>query len=483
MDLVTRVSEWVSENLMVVLLECPQQVATSSALDDNSEKPASGNPSGEEIVGKEEILMDPSVWERLPEEILELILARLPLKSMLRLRTVCRKWNGLPLNKRFARLHSISEHVTPGFVMCARRSFMRSEDLERSGSNLSHRIGLTKWLRLPFKIGSKLSLPSGLIRLEASAGNLLCFSEFKEWRRGPVNYYVCNPVTKCCRNLPDRVEKGATQLTGMAVDIASGHYKVLIAVYAGNGEQVRNDDSVHNLYADVYDSRTNQWKRAHKMSPAAKLVPGSLAVFCKGELFWLVSCQNKIALLVFNMAKEDWRVIDLPQIIQDQFEIRGGETLWRYDGDRCDLILKSLEYEGRVFVLLNHISCKRLWELIRAKASWAEIVLPSEDPSLKPKDFIVCSKPRVSRNVFLFDVLDGESRLSTDCSFGMLEQQVPIPLNLGYPSAASVENHHDQREFMRQGESKLSNAVYNFRVEGHCYLVEKKWSVKSPIVE
>lgn len=420
MDLITRVSDWVSENLMLVLLECPERVPSEM---EDTEKSVSENQF------KEEIPMEPSVWERLPEEILELVLARLPLKSILRLRTVCHKWNRLPLSKRFVRLHSISEHFSPGFVMCARRSFMRSEDLERSGSNLGHRIGITKWLRLPFKVGSKLSIPSGFIRLEASAGNLLCFSEFKEWRSGPVNYYVCNPVTRSCRNLPERVEKGATQLAGMTVDADSGHYKVLIAVSAGG--QTTNDQPLQKLFADVYDSRTDQWNRAQKMSPVAKVVPGSLAVFCKGEFFWLVSSQSGTGLLIFNMEREDWRAIHLPPIIQEQFEVRGGETLWRYDGDRCELVLRSLEDQGRVFALLNHASSKKLWELIRAKGSWIEIALPAKDPSLKPKDFILCSKPRVSRNVFLFDVLDGECRLSTDCSFGMLEQQVPIPLNLG----------------------------------------------------
>lgn len=429
-----RVGHPVSEDLMFVLLECPEIVPSET---EDTEKSAPENQC------REEIPMEPSVWKRLPEEILELIMARLPLKSILRLRTVCHKWNKLPLSKKFARLHSIFQHFNPGFVMCATKSFMRSKDMEKSGSNLGHRIGITKWLRLPFKIESKLSIPSDFIRLEASAGNLLCFSQ---WRRGPVNYYVCNPVTRCCKSLPERVEKGTTQLAGMTVDVDSGHYKVLIAVSAGG--QTANDQPLQKLFADVYDSRTDQWKRAAKMSPLAKLVPGSLAVFCRGEFFWLVSSQSGIGLLIFNMEREDWRVIYLPTIIQENFYVREEETLWRYGDDRCELVLRSLEDQGRVFALLNYKSSKRLWEkrlweLIRAEGSWAEITLPANEPSLKPKDFILCSKPvviknlrssRISRKVFLFDVLDGKCRrlALTDCSFGMLvEQQVPIPLNLG----------------------------------------------------
>jgi len=56
---------------------------------------------------KEEIPMVPYIWKRLPEEILELVLARLPLKSILRLRMVCHKWNIFPLRNRFSRLHSM----------------------------------------------------------------------------------------------------------------------------------------------------------------------------------------------------------------------------------------------------------------------------------------------------------------------------------------------------------------------------------------
>jgi len=39
----------------------------------------------------EEIPIVPSIWKRLPKEILELVLARLPLKRILRLRTMCHK--------------------------------------------------------------------------------------------------------------------------------------------------------------------------------------------------------------------------------------------------------------------------------------------------------------------------------------------------------------------------------------------------------
>lgn len=129
--------------------------------------------------------------------------------------------------------------------------------------------------------------------------------------------------------------------------------------------------------------------------------------------------------------KQKWDWVAHFQYGKRGLVVRGGDIQWRYDGDRCELVLRSLKAQGRLFALLNHTSRKRLWGLIMGKGSWTKITLPTKERSLKPKDFILCSKPRVLRNVFLFDVLDGECRVSTDCSFGMLEQQAPIPLNLG----------------------------------------------------
>lgn len=45
--------------------------------------------------------MDGSLWSRLPEDLVDRVLAWLPAASLLRLRTVCRKWSEIVATKCF----------------------------------------------------------------------------------------------------------------------------------------------------------------------------------------------------------------------------------------------------------------------------------------------------------------------------------------------------------------------------------------------
>jgi hypothetical protein len=46
-----------------------------------------------EEMAKTGLVLDPKIWSKLPEELLERVLVHLPLQSLVRMRAVCKKWD------------------------------------------------------------------------------------------------------------------------------------------------------------------------------------------------------------------------------------------------------------------------------------------------------------------------------------------------------------------------------------------------------
>lgn len=63
----------------------------------DAQKPCAGNSAAV----MENPYMDGSLWRRLPEDLVDRVLAWLPAASLLRLRTVCRKWSEIMATKCF----------------------------------------------------------------------------------------------------------------------------------------------------------------------------------------------------------------------------------------------------------------------------------------------------------------------------------------------------------------------------------------------
>jgi hypothetical protein len=63
--------------------------------------------------------MEAELWQRLPEDLLSMVLARLPMRVLGKMRTVCKQWNYL-LSSRDALQRIVpnwSLHSTPGFLI------------------------------------------------------------------------------------------------------------------------------------------------------------------------------------------------------------------------------------------------------------------------------------------------------------------------------------------------------------------------------
>lgn len=239
----------------------------------------------------------------LPDDLLVLILARLPVKPLFRCRSVCKFFCSLPSDPHFARLHRRVSSEDATVVM----------DLREPSSGEAH-------FSLACVDGSggftELSLRflNDRVRVRASCNGLLCCASIPS--RGV--YYVCNPVTREFRPLPRTRETPPNRyhpddeatLVGLAVDPSEpdGSFSVVLAGYY----RPFGHRPFDQLVCLVYDSKLNAWRRfmSHWWDEFSRMNRNQ-AVFASGSLHWLTrSCSY---LLVFDLGNEAWRKIPLPE--------------------------------------------------------------------------------------------------------------------------------------------------------------------------
>ncbi|CAK9271562.1 unnamed protein product [Sphagnum jensenii] len=220
--------------------------------------------------------MDERLWCDLREELVDRVLARLPVDSFFRLRVVCKRWNAIMFSPGFlADCSQVSSSVGHYFIKADRRA---------DRVLLGYSTTLAKWHRIAFDF-----LPMQ-IQPAASAGGLVCLVADYQ----PFALFVCNPITKLARQLPPRICKRRPRIVCMVVDRLNKAYKII----AAGG--YRTDDD--RWTTEVFDSVTSCWR------VSGSLLQDELTkrpICCRGSLYCL-TCGPNSGLLVFNVRDEVW---------------------------------------------------------------------------------------------------------------------------------------------------------------------------------
>lgn len=275
--------------------------------------------------------MDQKIWKEFPEDLFETVIARLPIATFFRFRSVCRNWNSL-LDS-----HSFSQH-------CARvpkgQPWFYTITHENVNTGAMYDPSSKKWHHPTIP-----SLPAKMIMLPvASAGGLVCFLDI-----GHRNFYVSNPLTHSFKELPSRSVKVWSRVAvGMTLNGEStlDGYKILWVACDGEFE--------------VYDSVTNSWTRPGNMPGNIKL-PLSLnfrsqAVTIGGTLYFM--CTDPDGIVSYNMETGIWKqfIIPTPLYLSDQTLVECG---------------------GRIMLVgllsKNAATCVCVWELQKMTLLWKEV--------------------------------------------------------------------------------------------------------------
>ncbi|BBN03635.1 hypothetical protein MPTK1_2g25050 [Marchantia polymorpha subsp. ruderalis] len=301
--------------------------------------------------------MNEDILSKLPEDLTDRILARLPLHSLFRMRSVCKKWSSLLFSSRFVDLYSKISPQKPWIVLYT------SGELTSAYNCVSR-----KWHNIPIPILS----PEKCV-LAASEG-LLCFgNEFFPW----PHLFVCNPMTKFWQNLPSMSYIKTIHVVGMTTNPKTKSFRILVSgLFFDEGQNGR-------LATEVYDSTSNSWIVGGTpwpiMAAAWKLGAG-YAIWCNG-LFYCITF-SPFGVIAYDIERRVWSEVQVRMpasvVSPSLLECKGR------------LLMVGGSEDGVCFAI-------RIWRLEPERMAWEEIV---RMPPGICKEFV--EKLHPSRHFFSF---------------------------------------------------------------------------------
>ncbi|KVH97275.1 F-box/kelch-repeat protein At3g61590 [Cynara cardunculus var. scolymus] len=203
----------------------------------------------------------------LPDDLLERIVAYLPIASIFRVGCVCKRWHEIVSSRRF--LWNVSPVLSqkPWYFM-----FTSSDE----PIGYAYDPVLRKWygIELPYMVKTSRWFI-------ASSSGLVCFMD----NDSRSELYVCNLITKCCFRLrePPGLRFCDYSALAISVDRISTNYTVTVV----KSRQVPENYLQWDLSVHVYDSVTMMWTTiVTEMLMGWR--GGDESVICNGVLYFLI---------------------------------------------------------------------------------------------------------------------------------------------------------------------------------------------------
>ncbi|KAK4259366.1 hypothetical protein QN277_005707 [Acacia crassicarpa] len=251
----------------------------------------------------------------LPPEMIINILKRLPVKSLLRLQSVCKDWKNLFKTPYFIDEHYYhSAHKNPLLIsfllagnprsssLCLLRHEMKSVEVERipAMGSLKHACGI---------IGSSNGLVCVILGYDHNEGS-------------PPSLLLLNPSTREVRQLPRPTVNDGTYMFwgwGFGFSPIVKDYKIVTIhqFYLMNNSQI----NLHNIWVcgvEVYSFRTGSWK-VLEFDIIKSVRFQSKPVTVNGTIFWLgLQCEDEdhphVMIVSFDLSREVFKLIPLPSL-------------------------------------------------------------------------------------------------------------------------------------------------------------------------
>ncbi|KAF8115014.1 hypothetical protein N665_0030s0061 [Sinapis alba] len=233
----------------------------------------------------------------LPDDVIELILERLPVMSLLRFKCVSKKWKSTIEDRRFQERQLICRKQSrgPDFLFMSLRDDAQIINLAPiifSRSSIVYNI----WFR---------SLCQSICH--GSCDGLVCLYDMH------VGVVVVNPAIRWYQSFPRaKIQLLLNQLSrhevlvsplpklGFGKDKLKGTYKPVF-LYNSSGFGLDNVTT-----CEVLDVSTNAWRYVHPASPY-RINAYNNPVYLDGSLYWLTELEEKV--LSFDLHNETFQVI------------------------------------------------------------------------------------------------------------------------------------------------------------------------------
>ncbi|CAA7405526.1 unnamed protein product [Spirodela intermedia] len=251
--------------------------------------------------------MESRIWRRLPEKLLERVLAFLPPAAFFRARAVCRRWYALLFSDAFLELQlrlSPRRRWLLFFQHDLPASFVYSGEPAAAAPPPRHGLLFDpdefRWRRLPFDA----VVPPDFYPA-ASSGGLLCWLPLCP---GPKPLLLCNPLSRLALQPPPSLRHRLLPSVGFAVGETS-----LVVLLAG--DDLISPFAVKNLTAerlliDGLSGRYTPWGAPAAPPPRLCNLPSGRMIFHGGSFFCM--SHSPFAVLSYDIAGDVWKKLQAP---------------------------------------------------------------------------------------------------------------------------------------------------------------------------
>ncbi|CAH9096723.1 unnamed protein product [Cuscuta europaea] len=206
----------------------------------------------------------------LPDDLLERILACMPIASLFRAGCVCKRWHDIVNSKQFLWNFSQVPPKKPWYFM-----FTNSDE----PIGYVYDSILKKWYRFELPC-----IETSNCVISSSCG-LVCFMD----NDSRSQLCVCNPITKCVKKLEETPALKFSDYSALAISVERKPRRctVTYSVTVVKSEQVPGNFYQWDLSIHIYDSETMTW-----VTPFTETLQGWRAgdesVICNGVLYFLI---------------------------------------------------------------------------------------------------------------------------------------------------------------------------------------------------
>ncbi|EPS72272.1 fimbriata protein [Genlisea aurea] len=160
--------------------------------------------------------METRIWSRLPQRLIDRVLACLPPPAFFRARAVCKRWYALIFSNAFLQLHLQLSPSHHWFIFFNHKN-IKTSYIYRNDTITSSRESYQgylldphnfKWYRLSFP-----SIPPGFIPVSTSAGLICWVSE----EAGSKTILLCNPLAGSLIQLPSTLRPRLCPSVGLTI--------------------------------------------------------------------------------------------------------------------------------------------------------------------------------------------------------------------------------------------------------------------------
>ncbi|KAK2404626.1 F-box/kelch-repeat protein [Trifolium repens] len=307
----------------------------------------------------------------IPVDLIPEILSRLPVKSLLQFRCVCKSWKSLISDPEFAKKHL--SHSKTHSIHCISYSRKQPQSHVLKSYSLDSSSVWTKITQTQFP-------SNGFVYFVGSWNGILCLAEVG---LDLVLFRLWNPSIRKFKELPPIREpqinfRQPKLMSGFGYDPISDNYKIVVVFgdfsnYTANNDFSENEVKVHTL-------GTNSWKSVSKF-PFAIVSVQLLGQYASGTINWLVSTgikQSKRFIASFDLGNESYQKVLLP----DYFEVNAYTQLSVF---RDCLCLISGEDVWVMTKYGNKESCTKLFTISYTRDprtssySWIQVMYVFED--------------------------------------------------------------------------------------------------------